>query len=173
MAKKIGPDLDTFMRIKGWLNDLYESCGDTIRAKKTVKASPIVFTNAAWLIAEINRLPGSESLVDMKRFSNISRQVRQICQDHARAIKTGAFIDMSADVFARIRFLVRELEKVILDIVDEDDAVRVTGDRLMPEDKSVKIDLTDPDDPDDADATDLDDENRAAALRGLKEMAEV
>jgi hypothetical protein len=149
MAKRIEPDVERFLQCKSRVNDLYEHCGDTIRAKKTVRAAANVFVDMKWLIDEINRLPGSE-LIDLKRFTNIAKQVTLICKERAPAIRTGQFVDMSAEVFARYRFLVRELEKVILSILDEEEAAAITGEKLVDENENrVKIDLTDPDDPDD------------------------
>lgn len=167
-AKVIGPNVERFMACKSIINDLYEYNGDAIRSKKTVRATAQRLLDMDWMVDEINRLLRPDSEINAKRFVNVAKQVKQIVKERHRAITAGSFIDMSAAVFARYRFLVMELEKVILPLVDDDVFERITGDVLADEDENrVKINLEDPDDPDDDDS-DLDDEK----VR-LKEMAGV
>lgn len=157
-TKQAVPDVERFMIYKSIINDLYDYNGDTIRAKKTVRAAACRLMDMNWMVDEICRLPGAKSVVDVKRFTNIAKQVRQIVKERHRAIAGGLFIDMSSAVFARYRFLVQELEKVIIPLVDEDVVERITGEKLADEDENrVKIDLVDPDDPDDDDDSPLDD----------------
>lgn len=154
-TKQAVPDVERFMNYKSIINDLYDYNGDTIRAKKTVRAAACRLMDMNWMVDEICRLPGAKAVVDVKRFTNIARQVRQIVKERHRAIAGGLFIDMSSAVFARYRFLVQELEKVILPLVDEEVVERITGEKLADEDENrVKIDLMDPDDPDDDDDDD-------------------
>lgn len=173
VAKKTGPDVERFLNYKSRINDLYENCGDAIRQKKTVRATAGVFADLTWMIGEIDRLAAENDVEGPEpvRYNRIKSKLMQICKERQRAIKGGQFIDMSAEVFARYRYLVLELEKIILPLVDDDDRERITGEVVADENaNAVTISLTDPDDPDDGAADDdaTDTEKKGKSKRKLQ-----
>lgn len=151
-AKVVPPDLEQFSRIKGRVNELYENCGDTIREKRTVQVAGNIFTDMEFMIAEINRLSAGKDLEDPKRFAKIQVQVSEFCEEQSKAIKNGQFIKVNSGIFGVMRFLVRALEKVILAVVDDDDARRIKKVKLADENTSrveftLDDEIADPDEP--------------------------
>lgn len=151
--KQVEPNVPRFLEVKARVNDLYNYCGDAIRRKETKRCSTQVFVDMQWIIAEIGRLP--ETPMDeatARRLKAIGDKVAVICKERRKSIDGGEFVDVSMEVFARYRFLVNELEKRILPLVDDETVELITGEKLADENENrVSISLTDPDDPDDQD----------------------
>lgn len=156
-------DIGQFRALKGQINDLYEFSGETIRAKKIVTASATFFTKMAWLVDNIEKFADVKLMENRDRFLKVKAALRKVLVDHDGAIKTGQFVKINAGIFSAARFLVRELEKAIVSIVDPEIGVRLKSERLADENVSaiqlVEVDGVggpddDVDDDDDDDATD-------------------
>lgn len=149
--KQAEPDVERFLNVKARVNDLYDHCGDAIRRKETKRCAATIFLDMQWLVDEINRLPAvARDEATVRRLKSIADKVATICKERRRSIEGGLFVDVSMEVFARYRFLVGELEKQIVPLVDDETLERITGEKLADENENrVSISLTDPDDPDD------------------------
>jgi len=144
-AKAAVPNLERFRSIKSRVNDLYESCGDAIRAKKTVWSTSHIFEEMEFLVGEVKRLAGgAKALDDPERFTRVAKFVRRVCEDQAKAIKSGQIIKISAEIFSAMRYLVRVVETVLVALVDDDVAASLTNERMVDEHTDrVQLDLED------------------------------
>lgn len=153
------PDIERFVNVKDRINGIYNHCGNSIRNKETKRITPQVFVDMAWLAAERARLPAIDrDEKTLKRLENIERQVATINREQRAVIATGEAVDASLAIFASYRFQVRELEKQILPLVDDETVELLTGNKLADENENrVSINLTDPDADNDADDPPADD----------------
>lgn len=140
MAKTAAPNIDRFKACKSRITDYYEHNADSIREKKSVKATAKIFEELAWLNDETHRLGGLDKIDDKPRFMKIERKLIQVATDHEGAIRTGAFIQISSDWFAAYRYLVRCVEKTYKGVLEVEDQFALGG-RLPDENNTVTLDL--------------------------------
>lgn len=157
MAKPLVPKVAEFQALKAWINELYEYSGDSIRQKKTVTAHTSVLVKTKWLTDEYHRLMATSN----PEVEKIAKFFDNAIIDHEKSIKGGQFMRLNAGLFKSIRWMVRELEKVILATLDDDDAALMRANRVQTEnvgraslDASELLGVDDEEDEEEDDATD-------------------
>lgn len=142
-VKPLVPKVAEFQALKAWINELYEYSGDAIREKKTVTAHTSTLTKMKWLIDEARRLTAPMGGID-KDMEKVARFVDAQVVEQANAIKGGQFVRVNAAIFKTTRWLVRELEKIIVATLDEDEAMLLRAEKIVPEGGArVELDVTD------------------------------
>lgn len=140
-AKPLVPKVAEFQVHKAWINELYEYSGDAIRAKKTVTAHTSVLTRTQWLLTESRRLTAPMGGIDTD-MAKIAKFFDNAVIDHEKAIKGGQFLRVNAAIFSKIRWVVRELEKIILTSLDEDEAMLLRAERVGDRGASSTLDVS-------------------------------
>lgn len=140
MAKAAVPDIAQFKACKSRITDYYEHNADSIREKKSVKATAKLFEELAWLTNETHRLGGLDKIDEKPRFFKIQKKLAQVVEDHADSIRTGAFIQINSDWFAAYRYLVRCVEKTFKGVLEIEDQFDLGG-RLPDVNNTISLDL--------------------------------
>ncbi len=131
-TKPLVPKVAEFQAHKAWINELYEYSGDSIRQKKTVTAHTSVLTRTKWLIDEARRLTAPLGGID-KDMEKVAKFFDTAVVEQEKSIKGGQFIRLNAGLFKTIRWVVRELETIILATLDEDEAMLLRASRTATE----------------------------------------
>lgn len=153
--RRPAPDLELFKACKSRVTDYYAHNADTIRQKKTVTAAACIFEEMRLLCREVRKQDAVDVLEDKDRFVRIERQVARICEDYGDSIRTGAFVKISAAIFAMYRHLVRDVEAVLKRLLDVEEQFQLGT--YIPDEHKARIDVSLDETPDgeDKDARDV------------------
>ncbi len=134
-------DVEKFAPMKSRINDLFNHMGDKIRENKTIMTWGGVFAEMLWLVGEVKRLGGVPEEAKEK-YEKIAKFIVRVNREQEQGIRTGQFMMIGGKIFTAYRFLVSQVETLILQFLEDEEALGLLEVKLADEGQArISLDL--------------------------------